>query len=125
MNLILLLIIISLIFLFSYIPGRIIASILPFSYPVIFSVSFGLTYFIFFLAGFGAYIFRIPYEIEWIILVLFLLGFALLINRRRPIKVHHNELKLFSIFFLVFVFLIAVQGLTPYYSGAGSYWDWF
>lgn len=125
MSLILLFIVISLIYLVSYIPGRIIASLLPFSYPVKFVVSFGISYFNFFLAGFGAYVFKIPYRTEWIALSIFFLISAVLIYKAKLFKITTNEIKLLAFFFLVFILLIAVQGLTPYYSGAGSYWDWF
>lgn len=125
MSLILLFIVISLIYLVSYIPGRIIASFLPFSYPVKFSVSFGISYFSFFLAGFGAYVFKIPYRIEWLTVSIIFLIAAVVIYKAKLFKITTNEIKLLTLFFLVFIFLIAVQGLTPYYSGAGSYWDWF
>ncbi|OGG14337.1 hypothetical protein A2773_03500 [Candidatus Gottesmanbacteria bacterium RIFCSPHIGHO2_01_FULL_39_10] len=125
MNLLLFFSFIPLVYLLSYLPGRILVQILPLDYKVKFASSFGISFFLYFLASYLSYIFRIPYQYIILSISVFLAVATIIIIHYRPWIPSKEEIRLIIIFFLAFFFVICIQSLIPYYSGAKLYWDWY
>ena len=120
-----LLIILLLIYLISYLPGRLLMQLFPFDFRVKFAASFGLSFFLYYLASLLAYIHGISYTFEFVFILILFLFLIYYLYKKNNLFILKQEVNLLVIFFLGFVFVISMQGLQPYYSGGGSYWDWF
>src|SRR3989344_5543998 len=125
MNFLLLPALVILVYFLGYIPGRILVQPLPVDYKVKFAISFGVSYFLFFLAGFSSYVFHISYIYEVIFLAVLLLVFYFYLYKNNKLTFHKDEVKLVIIFFSAFLFVILTLSLISYYSGAGLFWDWY
>lgn len=125
MNLLPFLLITVVIYLLSYLPGRIIAQYLPYDHKIKFAISFGISYFLFYLGGFSNYAVKIPYAYIYIMLGLFILPFAVNLFIKKHVGIPREEILLLGIFFLVFFFTLCLAAVRPVFSGATSYWDWY
>lgn len=125
MNLLSFLIFLPLVYLLGFLPGRLLVQILPIDYRVKFASSFGVSFFIYFLAAFLSYIFRIPPQNMIISLFIFLLPISIIIIYYRPWIPSKDEIIFIIIFFLAFFLTVSILSLIPYYSGAKLFWDWY
>ena len=125
MNFILFLVFLLVVFFLGYIPGRILVQPLPLDEKVKFALSFGVSYFLYFLAGFSSYIFHISYIYAAVLLLILVSTAGIFIYKKKQLIISRNEINLVIIFFLAYLFVISTQSLIPYYSGAASFWDWY
>jgi len=124
MTIIQLLIIVPLVYLLGFLPGRLILEFLPFPKEVKFAASFALTFILYYLIGFLSYFLNFnPSIIHLTFLFLVLLWGGIISKRRHLTLVQEKDLH--KTFFFTYVVIVALQGLLPIYSGGLWYFDWF
>lgn len=111
------------IFLSAYLPGRILISKLNLSPLERVACSFAITLLLLYFLGFGSYVFFLSPLIPLVILfsISLIIFLVFLKNRRIP----KEEFLNLSLFFIIFLILLSIQGLLPYYTGGLWYFDWF
>lgn len=125
MNIFLFFIFSSLVYLLGYIPGRIFVERLNLDIKVKFTISFGVSYFLYFFFTFISYIFNSPFYYSAVMLIVLLSAVGFIISKKHRFRITKEEITLFIVFGGAFLFVLCVQGLLPYYSGATSSWDWY
>ncbi|MEK7165965.1 MAG: hypothetical protein AAB874_04135, partial [Patescibacteria group bacterium] len=116
----------AVIFLFfvSFFPGRSVVERLQFTRLEKFCAGFGVSFFIFFVAGFLGFIFNLPpLPFHQIIVASSLLYSAWTLLRFRWLG--KEELVWLGILFTAYVFIISIQGLLPNYIGGSWIYDWY
>ena len=109
--------------LFGYFPGRVLIEFFPLKSKEKFVVSFGVTFFIYYLIGFFVYIANLPLYFLYTLLILLFIAISLLTYKKY--KPFPNEFTFLGIFMGVFIVILSYQGLLPYYAGGQWYFDWF
>ncbi|MBI3380327.1 hypothetical protein HY029_06255 [Candidatus Gottesmanbacteria bacterium] len=125
MNLLVFTTFIVLVYLLSYLPGRLIVQLLPLKSNEKFVLSFGVSFFLYYLLGFFQYIFNFPFFWGYLFLLSLVICLSFFLYTNKKLSLPSLEIKLLGIFFLGFLFVTSIQALQPYYSGGGSYWDWY
>ena len=112
------------VFLMGFIPGRVLTNLLPYDKEIKAAASFAVSFFIYYLVGFLTYIFKLPASpIHLGLFLTFLIIFFLKVFQGKLLN--KNELGFVGIYFLLFLVVVSLQGLLPFYAGGFWYFDWF
>lgn len=119
-----------LVFLMGFIPGRILADFLPFSSQVRTAASFAISFFIYYLVGFATYLLKLPtLPIYLGLFLIFLVFFIIKAVKRKftgyRLVARPAEYRLVGMFFILFLIVVSLQNLLPFYAGGFWYFDWF
>lgn len=116
--------ILSFVYLFAYLPGRVILEFLPLEIDQKFAGSFGCSFLLYFIIGFTGYVFQFDaYRLHAVLFSgIILMSLYIFIKRYifKPI-----ELYFFLVCFIFLLVMVSLQGLLPNYSGGYWYFDWW
>ena len=111
------------------IPGRILveklASKLDLSIEEKLAVSFGISYFIYYLIGFAGYLLNLNKTNFNLIVLLFIILACAVIFLAKKTHIEKEELKLVGYLLIAFSVVLAIQALLPIYNGGGWMGDWY